>query len=342
MLAAVFATFEYKNVAQDPPGVYTRWWDGTTQRVDVFYPNGKLKSTTTYGDDGKTVMIDVQLTDQGAIIHSKVRQEDGKVLEKNFSEDGKVLLAKILWSGDETYFVARQEFYEDGTLQSESIMTEDGQAPVSRRMFNPDGSLAMESKILANADQEAKQYLNGKVIHRSVFKANADKIDEFYRPATGIISRRTTETALTKDVYNEVFDDEGNLVYSSLLPAAGGNVVNTVYFKGKIVLRQTASNFLLTTVEEFSPGAANPRRKIELDGAGNPVKVYIYRPDGTLARVKTLQDGAVKSQADYDASGTRVIHSQPGGEPETISPDLLRPALPRLGEDPPSREQEQP
>jgi antitoxin component YwqK of YwqJK toxin-antitoxin module len=104
-------------VVQNPPGVYTRWYDGTTQRIDKFYPDGKLQSTTVYGDDGKTVLILAEVTDAGAIVHSKVRREDGKVEEKRYSDDGKILLKQTIWVGDGSYFLARREFFPDGKLQ---------------------------------------------------------------------------------------------------------------------------------------------------------------------------------------------------------------------------------
>ncbi len=351
MLACVVATFTFKNVVQDTPGVYTRWYDGTTQRVDVFYPNGKLQSTTTYGEDGKTVIILVELTDEGAIVHSRVRREDGKVLEKRYSEDGKVMLFQTLWSGDGTYYLEQRQFFQSGTLRSETIMTENGAAPVSRKMFNPDGSLMMESHILNNADQEMKQYINGKMIHRSLFKANADQIEEFYNPVTDALTRRTTRVALTGDFTSEYFNSAGELVYSSTVLGAGTTnpfssnaannasqaingtkppevVINSVYAKGKLILRQTGVEFLLKAVEEFTPGQTTPRRKIELDDNGHVITVSIYRTDGSLMRVKHLEGGVVTSQDDYDATGSKIIHKEQGGEPETISPDLLRPALP--------------
>jgi hypothetical protein len=62
-----------------------------------------------------------------------------------------------------------------------------------------------------------------------------------------------------------------------------------------------------------------------MDADGNVIAVYIYRADGTLARVKHVNNGVIESQDDYDATGTKIIHKQAGGEPEPISPKLTLP-----------------
>jgi antitoxin component YwqK of YwqJK toxin-antitoxin module len=254
MLAFVCATFEYKSVVQNHPGVYTRWYDGTTERVDVFYPNGNLKSTTVYGDDGKTVIILARLTDSGALVHSKVRREDGKVLEKIYSDDGKVILVQTLWVGDESYFVAKRDFFDDGTLHEETIMTKDGDAATSRRIFNHDGTLSLDVHVLPNADQESLQYHKGKLMHRGVFKANGDEVSESLADDTGKLAQRETRIALTGDTLTEIFNADGTLFYSSATTKNSGQIVSTLYEHGKMIIRQTGVKMQVSQVEEFTPG----------------------------------------------------------------------------------------
>jgi hypothetical protein len=205
-------------------------------------------------------------------------------------------------------------------------MTEDGTVPTSRRVFNADGTLSLYVHILSNADQQADQYLNGQLVHRQIFKANADRIDEFFFPGTEIVSRRMTTIALTGEATSEFFSKDGTLLYTSTR-TSDGKVMPALYAKSKIINRQTGANFLLTQVEEFNPGSDTPKRKLELDDAGHVSNVYIYRADGTLARVKHLQNGVVTSQENYDSSGTKVL-STTQGEEEQIDPALIRPIYP--------------
>jgi antitoxin component YwqK of YwqJK toxin-antitoxin module len=212
MLASVGVTFLHQGLAQDPIGVHTRWWDGTRDKADVFYPDGQLASSTTYGDDGKTVLTLKEWSRRGALTREKTRREDGKVYEKLFSEDGKVLLQETLWVGDESYFVGQREYHDNGKLAMETIMTEDGRAPTLRRVLNSKGELLEEARILSNADHQVNEYKNSIVVRRQTFKANGDVVIEVFFEGTEIVSLRNTMIRLDGRVITENFDRSGKLI----------------------------------------------------------------------------------------------------------------------------------
>lgn len=220
MLGFVLVTFLHKAVMQDAPGVTTRWWDGTLNTVDKHHANGQVASRTVYGDDGKTVLAYQEWTIDGALVRQKIRQKDGRVEEKRFSVDGKVLLNYALWNGDERSFVIKREYHDNGKLSSEVIMTEDGQHAQHRRTFSSDGSLEEEYKILSNADQETISYLNGKPARRFVFKANGDTETTAYYPSGAIrMSERTIRLTGAREV--KCFSEDGRLLTDPMDPDEG-------------------------------------------------------------------------------------------------------------------------
>lgn len=212
MLASVGVTLLHQGLAHDPAGVHTRWWDGTRDKVETFYANGKLRSSTTFGDDGKTVLTLKEWSYSGALTHEKARREDGKVYEKLFSDDGQVLMQETLWVGDESYFVAQREYHSNGKLAMETIMTEDGRAPTLRRLLNSKGELLEEARILSNADQQVNSYENSILIRRQTFKANGDVVIEVFFDGTEIVSLRNTMIRLDGRVITENFDRSGKLI----------------------------------------------------------------------------------------------------------------------------------
>lgn len=212
MLASIGVTFLHQGVVEDPVGVHTRWWDGTRDKVDVFYLDGKLASSTTYGDDGKTVLTLKEWSRSGALTHEKTRREDGKVYEKMFSEDGQLLLQETLWAGDESYFVAQRDFHSNGKLAMEAIMTEDGRVPTLRRVLNSKGELEEEARVLGNADHQVNTYENAIITRRQTFKANGDVVIELFFEGTEIVSRRMTKLRLDGSVTTQNFDRSGKLL----------------------------------------------------------------------------------------------------------------------------------
>jgi len=217
MLAAVFFTQDHQNTVHkfSSEGVHTRWWDGTREKVDFFHSNGKLAQSTTYGDDGKTVLTLKEWSYDGALTHEKTRREDGKVYEKVFSEDGKVLLQETLWVGDESYYVTQRDYHSNGNLVMETVMTEDGRAPILRRMLDSNGVLLEESRIKSNATQEVNSYENGALIRRQTFGANGDLTVELFFAGTEIVSQRTKMIRLDGSVTTQNFDRNGKLLESS-------------------------------------------------------------------------------------------------------------------------------
>ena len=333
MLAFVYATLTYKNVVQNPPGVYTRWYDGTLQRINRFYPDGHLKSTTVYGDDGQTVIVLAELTDDGAIIHSKVRRPDGKVEEKAYSDDGKVILQQTIWSGDGTYYLVRRLFWDNGQLHDEDIKTEDGTVTSSRRLLYRDGTLAFEVHVLPNADQEAKSYTKGVLVERQLLKGNGDKIIESFRPTTGVLAQRVTNIALTSELKTEYFNADGTLLFLHSLTPDENRVVNILYDHGKMIVRQTGLDLLLMEVEQFKPGSDYPFRRVELDKSGQISAIYDYRANGTLEKVQHQLNGTVTFEEFYDDAGVKVLRETKGGEAEPVDPQLLFPLSPDIKEE---------
>lgn len=350
MLAFVAATFYHKEVTQDPPGVVTRWWDGSLQSVETKYDNGKLETRTTYGDDGKTVITYEEWNWDGKLTHSKMRRKDGRVEEKRFQEDGKTLAYFKLWNGDGQTYLIERRFQPNGKPLSEVIMTEDGLTAVETRDFDENGNVQMERIVLDNADQETKMFSNGKVTNRSVFKANGDSwserfdqngnlqfrsiqvrldgssVMETFYPSGKIMSRSTDkgDKSLT-----ETFDEKGSVLYRR------DNTNITVFDGDKVKLRQYIKGWQLWKTEEISTTTGFTTRAIEV-GYVQPTKPYmsptpyakrveIYRADGTLERVKLLKsDGSVEKTIEYDSTGKTVTSEKEGGEDEKVDEKLLQ------------------
>lgn len=359
MLCFVAATFYHKEVSQDPPGVTTRWWDGSLQSVETKYDNGKLERRTTYGDDGKTVLTLEEWNWDGVLVHTKIRGKDGRVEEKLFRDDGKTPAFYKLWNGDEQTFVIERQFHPNGKLASETIMTEDGLVAAEARQFDREGNLQMERRVLDNADQETNIFSQGKLQRRAVFKANGDSWDESF-DENGKLRSRSKDIRLDGSSVLETFDADGKVTSRSeenggkslmeRFDAAGkvvlrresdGNARNlvkiTVFDGDKVKLRQYLKGWQLTRTEEISTATGFKTRAIDIE-YGKPAKpfespkpvarrVELYRADGTLERVKLLKDdGSVEKTIEYDPTGSTVTSQKDGGEAEKIDEKLLQDA----------------
>jgi antitoxin component YwqK of YwqJK toxin-antitoxin module len=358
MLVFVAATFYHEEVSKDPPGVVSRWWDGSLQSVEVKHSNGKLANRMTFGDDGVTVLTLEEWDWAGVLTHSKIRRKDGRVEEKMFSEDGKTVSFYKLWNGDELTYVIERKFHPNGKLASETIMTEDGLVAAEQRMFEENGNLRMERRVLDNADQATDMYANGKLMERSIFKANGDSWNEQF-DENGNLHSRSKNVRLDGSSVFETFFADGKVksrseekVGKSLLEQfdANGKVVlrrengstsmiNVTVFEGeKVKLRQYLKGWQLARTEEVSTATGFTTRAIDIEyskpnkqsfQSPTPIarRVELYRADGTLERVKLLKDdGAVAKTTEYDSTGKTVTSEKEGGEAEKIDEKLLQDA----------------
>jgi antitoxin component YwqK of YwqJK toxin-antitoxin module len=324
MLAFVAATYVHKGVTQDPPGVETRWWDGTMASKEVRYPNGKLMMRAEFGDDGTTVITLREWNEAGALTHSKLRQKDGTVEEKVFSANGKILLLHKLWNGDELSFRAERTFWPDnGKLRMEQIMTEDGINTAESRQYDRQGNLSMERRIQDNADQVSTSYRDGKVVSRSIFKANGDLWEELLWD-DGSLKMRNKEVRLNGDKESEGFTPKGTLLFK--LTGNIRNSVREIYTAdGKVRLRQIYRGWGLLKVEEVSLETGKVTRAFIIDeNRGILGSIEKFRADGTLESVKKLEVGdKVVQTTEYDAAGKNIISQKPGGEREVIDQDIF-------------------
>jgi antitoxin component YwqK of YwqJK toxin-antitoxin module len=338
MLAFVAATFYHKEVTQDPPGVSTRWWDGTLQSTETKYDNGKLERRTTYGDDGKTVLTLEEWSWEGVLVHSKIRsQKNGRVEEKMFQADGKTLSFYKLWNGDEQTFVIDRRFQLNGKLESEAIMTEDGLNATIQRTFDSNGDLSMERQVLDNADQSTSTFANGKLTERSIFKANGDSLSEQF-DENGKLQSRFKQVRRDGTSVFETFDADGKVGLRRENDSKSTNLINITVFEGdKVKLRQFLKDWQLWKTEEVSTATGFTTRTIEIEYGKTKTRfeyskpfvrrVELYRADGTLERVKLLKDdGSVEKTIEYDPTGLTVTSEKEGGEAEKIDEKLIQDA----------------
>ncbi|MBS1996305.1 MAG: hypothetical protein JSS86_08350 [Cyanobacteria bacterium SZAS LIN-2] len=322
MLLFIAATFEHHSVVQDPPGVHTRWWDGTTEMKEIFYPSGKIKSRTTYGEDGSTILTRKEWSPNGLITAELTRRDDGKVYRKEYMPDGKRTLKESLWEPDMMYFLASREYYPNGQLALEETMTEDGTAMTLMRSYDEQGRVTLERRVLDNADQVANQFDDGHIVRREIMKANGDNVSEVFFNGTDVVSVRQTQIRLDGTVITESFNKQGQQLYRRENNAGKGTTSVSRFTNGVMVLRQTLQEADLQTIEQFDPVSGKATRTLSLDTEQNVTAVKLFRADGTVARVKQFKNGVVVHQTDYDSAGL-VTADKSGGEPETIDRSLF-------------------
>jgi antitoxin component YwqK of YwqJK toxin-antitoxin module len=304
MLLFVVAALTHQVVSQDPPGVTSRWWDGTRQSVEKFYDNGKPSLRIEYGDDGKTVLSYTKWSRNGAVVLQKQRQEDGTLEEKEFTDDGKTLLHYVLWNGDGQSFRIEREYspYPDslGKLTSEEVKTPDGRLTIERRSYYPPGVLSSETKILDDGwgDNQNDSYSNGKLVSRSILRGSGDQIQIRFHD-NGTMASRSTVFAFNHSSTGEFFDDQGR---PTVMRETSGDhpmdPVVSLYHAGKLKYKQVFNHFSLERLEE-------------------------YREDGTLARVKHFKDGKIVREEQFDGSGKTVVSEKSGGKFDSIDGRLL-------------------
>lgn len=325
MLALVAATYMHQGATRDPEGVVTRWWDGTMESKEVRLSDGRLVHRVEYGDDGKTIITLREWNYRGALIHSKLRQKDGTVEEKVFNEDGKVLLLHKLWNGDELTFRSERTFRSDGSIESETIMTEDGLVPAERRQFDRDGKLSMESRVLDNADQQTDMYRNGKVFNRSVFKANGDSWEEMLSD-DGRVKMRSKSIRLTGERESEGFTPSGKLLFRQKNDPQTNTSVREVFEGDKVRLRQYYKGWGMIKVEEISLETGKVTRVYGIsEDQGILASISTFRADGTLETVQQLEVGdRIVKTLRYDAEGKNpVISDNPKGETAVYDQDVF-------------------
>lgn len=328
LLSTVAVTYLHKQVAADPTGVETRWWDGTKKSVETYYRDGKVESRTEYGEDGKTVITYRKYDWQGNLQQEKIRLPNGNIEDSAYMFDGRknVRLQYTLWLGDESNFILTQMYWQNGKMRMEVVKTDDGQVAKQSRQWDEEGVLLTESQILPNAANQLDQYEDGKLVQRQTLFGTGDMVTQTFR-ADGTMSNEEKIIRLTDTAYGTYFDARGIPVFGSEQHKDGTQVL-ILYKNGKPAVKHTAYKPNSPTyAEEISASTGTVTRKLEFDAKGNPSRVFIYRADGTLAREKHLtgtgNSTTVTRQLDYDATGTKVTATSDAGEPERFEPDML-------------------
>jgi antitoxin component YwqK of YwqJK toxin-antitoxin module len=208
MLLFVLVTHQQQMAAQDPPGVVTRWWDGTKQSVEEYYDTGKLYSRTEYGEDGKTVLLYKQWSRTGVLEHQLIRLKDGKLEEKKWHFGGRTLSLYRLWLGDESSPIIEQTFYADGVMATENVKTEDGMTFIRQVTWDSLGRLVSEYHIRDNASHERKEYVDGRLETKRTDYGTGDWEEVLYWD-NGNQRHRTYYTKLTGKLTEESFNKDG-------------------------------------------------------------------------------------------------------------------------------------
>lgn len=333
MLAFVGVTFVHKEVAQDPPGVHTRWWDGTTQSVDTQFPDGKPRTHTEFSDDGKTVLLAQEWEyGSGALIHEKKRHKDGRVEEKVWYRGGKQLETHTLWLGDEMNYQAQIRYYPNGKMASQDIKTEDGQLSVDMKQWDDKGVIQTQVEIRSNAEQVQTFFQDGKKYRESILEGTGDRINASFWDNENY-KMRTRQVKLDNSTVTEAFYRDGSLRVKIVTQRNYDSEVSVFAPGDKLKLKQSFKNDYPVRVEEISIQTGKPTRVLTIGRNERVEKVEIFRADGTLEKVKQLAgDGKVIRTTEYNADGKTVASEKDGGDSETINPKLLR--LPELGEVP--------
>jgi antitoxin component YwqK of YwqJK toxin-antitoxin module len=324
MLLAVLCTHMQQSVTSDPPGVTSRWWDGTRASEVKYYKNGQMSARTIYGDDGHSVLSSMRWNPAGAVTYSLIRQKDGTVEEKAFSYDGKVLLRYRLYNGDmQSTRVVREYSDDTGKIVQERIWTPDGKQMIESREWDRLGRLSFESRIMDNkwADNVTDYYQDGKLSRRTILRGTGEQF-EIRFGSNGKMSTRTMYNGFTDDASEETFDGNEQLLYSrESFGRQPGLAFYRIYENGKLKYKQTFKSGELQNVEEYTPGSPELVRTIYVDANRRVVAVHRFRSDGTLSVVKTIKDGNVVKQQRYDSTGKTVVSTDASGEPEVIDPD---------------------
>jgi antitoxin component YwqK of YwqJK toxin-antitoxin module len=328
MLATVCATYLHKQVAADPQGVETRWWDGTKKFEETYHSNGKVMTRTEYGDDGKTIITYREYDWEGRIQIEKIRLKSGNVEENQYLFDGSknVLISYTLWMGDQQKFLITRMFWSDGSMRQEVVNTDDGLIPRHSRMWDRQGRLIQENQILQNAANQHDEYKDGKLAKRQTLFGTGDLVVQMFRP-DGTISKEEKVIKLSGNAEHTYFDDKGKAVFGGEVWPDGTEIF-VLYKNGVLAIKHTATPDGQRFVEELN-GDGKVTRKLVFDANGRPSVVYLYRGDGTLGREKHLRgpgnDTKVVKQLDYDATGKKVVAESDSGDSEKFDADVLEP-----------------
>lgn len=208
MLLSVLVTHQQRTAAEDPPGVVTRWWDGTLQSQDETWPNGKPASHTEYGEDGKTILLQQQWTPEGVLSREFKRLKSGQAEERVWDRSGKILRLYRLWLGDQSTYIIERVYHANGLMQREETKTEDGMLVNSRSSWNAAGVIENEYHIMPNASHETKQYMDGKIFTKRTDFGSGDWEELNYFP-NGNVRQRMYFTKLTGKLTEESFNEDG-------------------------------------------------------------------------------------------------------------------------------------
>mgnify|MGYP003384314554 CR=1 FL=1 len=321
MLCAVVFTHMQSESSQVPPGVTTRWWDGSVQSVNSSFPNGKPQLRIEYAEDGKTELLRREWNSNGMLMIEKVRLPDGKVEEKEWYNDGKVLAHQIIWVTEGKSFQSKLNFHTNGNKSGEEIRTEDGQSALSRKFFDESGTITSSYEVLPNADQREVEYSEGKMVQESILRGTGDVVYSIFRDNENLVNR-STRFKLDKRLIEEFFGNSGRPLYTKeVFPETGESIVS-VFKEGRLLFKQHFKSGNLSEVTEYTGGKTIARViKLARDGSA---EIRALRFDGTLQTVKEYNPKReVTRTLNYATNGTTLESEHAGGTPDIFDNRLF-------------------
>lgn len=322
MACSVGFSHLHTQTSQDPPGLTKRWWDGTAQSYDSAFPDGNPHLHIEYAEDGKTVLVRKEWNYAGALMHSKIVLEDGRIEEKEWYYDGKVLANHIIWLPGGVRYQHKRQFWTNGNIQLEEENTEDGESNILKKTYDELGRITYSYQVLSNADQLKTYFSEGKKVSENRLKGTGDTVDSIFGADEELISR-TTVLKLDSSRKEEYFGKSEKLVYLNERFPEKRKSFASVYKKGVLQYKQHFQSGNLKEIHEFTDGKTLART-ISYNSEDNAV-VKIYREDGTLSLRKEFNlKSEVMRTIVYDLDGKTVVSEKDGGEPEKFDERLFQ------------------
>ena len=324
-----FAITLFAPATGDPPGVTTRWWNGTVETIEEIRYDGS-RTVTTFGDDGQTVVKYERFDYDGKLRQIAQRLPEGTVETKWFRSGGE-LERYTLRSPDERDLLEAREYHPDGTLQREEIYTKDGRMLLKRRTYDKNGKLKESEDMRPNGDRVSESYYsNGNLKSRSNYSLGG-KYDKVMHYSDGTLYYR--ETVTDKESHLDTYDREGrSLVHRTSNP--DGTIHFEVSDEGKLVYRQTWKPYdglshFLHKVEEYDSEGKFVERSVSVDIYGRPEEIERYRGDGTLkSRQRIRYERSSRTpisveEVEFDESGKTELNTVEDSKPGKVSSKRL-------------------
>ncbi len=326
MIIAVLTTYFLLPRDADPPGIKTRWWDGTLESEEQYHYDGKLFSRTIYGDDGKSVVKHEQWDPDGALRMSKVRLADGTLELHRYTPKGQVEQYQLR-TGDDRLQLIERNYLADGKLSTEKLFSPDGSYMISYKRNFDNGQLRHSVTLTKTGEQtEEIYYRSGKLKKQSNQSINGQaKTTWFYEDGKVL---RKDSVSREEGVLVETFDRNGQLDVRHVEKNDDPNVYRTMFKDGKVSHKQTWKVFSnnrfhrLDLVEEYN-GKDKPVRSFEIED-DKVTSILYFREDGTRARRIHIKGSQVEREEEFDEKGDKVVKESKDGVIPAFDASMLR------------------